>query len=106
FRSDDRAAPHEHVAGHAGLTGENNGIFQFAAAGDSRLGRQQGIAANLHAVGDLNAITDLGAAPDARLTNGRPVVGRVRPDFNVVFDHDAADLRNLLMRSVGSLGET
>ena len=42
---------------------------------------------------------------DARLADRRPIDRRVRADLHVVFDHDAADLRNLLVRAVRPPGE-
>ena len=43
----------------------------------------------------------LRAGADPRLADRRPIDRRVRADLDVVFDDDAADLRNLVVRAVG-----
>ena len=57
------------------------------------------------AVGDLDEVVDLGAGADARLADGRPIDRRVRADLHVVFDDDAADLRDLLVGAVAAMRE-
>ena len=50
---------------------------------------------------DLHEVVDLRAGLDARLPHRRPVDRGVGADLDVVFDDDAADLRDLLVRAVG-----
>ena len=57
-------------------------------------------------MGDVHQIVDLGAGTDPRLTDGGPVDRRVRADLDIVFDRDAAVLRDLEMRAVGLLRKT
>ena len=55
-----------------------------------------------HAVRHLDEVVDLGAGADPRLAHRRTIDRRVRADLDVVFDRDAADLRNLVVRAVGA----
>ena len=67
------------------------------AAGDADLRGEQHVASERDAVRDLDEIVDLGAGADARLADGGTIDRRVRADLDVVFDDDAADLRNLVV---------
>ena len=84
----------------AGLPGHHHVVVDRRAAGDADLRREQHVAADLHAVRDLHEVVDLGAGRDARLADRRTIDRRVRADLDVVFDDDAADLRNLQVRAV------
>jgi hypothetical protein len=43
---------------------------------------------------DLDEVIDLGTATDDRPAEARSVEGRVRPNLDVVLEHDHADLRD------------
>src|SRR5207248_1259641 len=99
-----RANPH--VADDARLAGNRHVVVERGAAGNARLSGEQRAVADGDAVGDVHQIVDLGAGTDPRLTDGGPVDRRVRADLDVVFDRDAAVLRDLEMRAVGLLRKT
>ena len=52
-----------------------------------------------HVVADVHEVVDLRAAADAGFVERAAVDGRVSADFDVVFDHQAADLRGLFVAS-------
>ena len=102
LRRRDHALADRDVAGDADLPGQRHVVFDRRAAGDADLRREQHVAADRDAVRDLHEVVDLGAGADPRLANGRPIDRRVGADLDVVFDDDAADLRNLVVRAVGA----
>ena len=71
------------------------------ASGNPDLRGQQRVPSDVHAMPDLNEIIDFGACANSRLADGRAIDRRVRADLDVIFDHDDARLRNLLMGAVG-----
>ena len=60
------------------------------------------VAAHRDAVRDLHQVVDLRAGANPRLADRRPIDRRIGADLHVVFDHDAADLRNLVVGAVGA----
>src|SRR5919108_6452633 len=90
------------MAGDADLTSKRGRVFDGATAGDTHLCRKQHVSPHCNAVRNLNEVVDLRTGANPGLADGRPVNGRIRADLHVVFDRDVADLRNFVMRSVGS----
>ena len=80
-------------------------ILDDAAAGDADLRREQHVPPHADAVRDLDQVVDLRAGADARLADGRTIDRRIRADLHVVFDDDAADLRNLFVGAVAATRE-
>ena len=97
LRRGNHALADRDVAGHADLPGQRHVVFNRHTARHADLRRQQHVAADGDAVRDLHEVVDLGAGADARLANGGTIDGRVGADLDVVFDDDAADLRNLVV---------
>src|SRR5215212_1614691 len=83
------------VTGDARLTGEDDAAADARAAGEPHLRAEEGVLADRARVADLDEVVDLGAARDARLADRGAVDGRARPYLDIVFDDDAARLRNL-----------
>jgi hypothetical protein len=54
---------------------------------------------------DHHEVVDLGAGLDARLADCRAIDRRVGAQLDVVFDDDAGDLRDLLVRAVATAHE-
>ena len=77
-------------------------VLDRRAAGDADLGREQDVAPDGDAVRHLDQVVDLGAGTDPRLSHCRPVDRGLRADLDVVFDHHAADLGDLLVGAVGA----
>jgi hypothetical protein len=63
---------------------------------------EQHVLAEHDAVAHLDEVIELRPGLDPRLADGRPIDGRVGANLDIVFDHDRARLRNLLMRSIGA----
>jgi hypothetical protein len=73
-RHDNRPTPNDCAAGQAGLR------------------HDQRFFPDITVVGDLNLIVDLGTPPNTRLVQGRAIHRRIRPDLDIVLDHDTTSL--------------
>src|SRR6187401_306715 len=94
-----------HVVRDPDLPGQHHVVPDGAASGDTDLRGEQDAPPDFDAVPDLHEVVYLRTGADAGLTNGRPIDRRIRPDLDVVFDHDRGSLRNLQMGAVGLPGE-
>src|SRR5262249_15134467 len=73
--------------------------------GQADLCAQHGVFFHNTVVRDLNQIVDLGVAPDAGFVQAAAVNAGIGLDFDIVFNHELADLRDLVPVSVVVLGE-
>src|SRR2546425_5743212 len=95
LRLDDGALTYRDVIGDADLPGQDHTPLEPGRAGNSDLGHDDAMLADLHVVADLDEIVDLGAAPDHRLPQHRTIDGRVGADLHVVLDHHRSQLGDL-----------
>ena len=79
----------------AGLTTENDIVFQGRAPSDADLRAQDAVLTNHDVVANLNQIIDLRALSHHRATETSTIDGRICADFDVVLNQDRADLRHL-----------
>src|SRR5678815_3212307 len=84
----------------ADLTAHHRVILDHHAATAPRLRREHDALANVAVVTHVNHIVELRTTPDARATQRSAVNARVRADLDVVFDHNRADLRKLLITEI------
>src|SRR5581483_7514702 len=84
-----------HVIGDSHLAGQHRTVADAGRAGDADLGYQDHVLAHVAVVPDLHQVVDLGAAADDRLAEGRAVDRAVGPDLDVVLDAEASHLRDL-----------
>src|SRR5690606_6646019 len=66
------------------------------AAGDADAAGDCAALAQLHVVRDLDEVVELAAVADDRVVERAAIDGAVRADLDIVADHDAAELGNLL----------
>lgn len=92
--ANSRAVAYLYMVDDTYLPGQSHVSADAGAAGDARLRRNHGIFADRDIVSDLHQVVDFRAASDNRLTQGRPVDGRVRPNLDVVFNFNNPDLGN------------
>jgi len=78
----------------ADLAGENHAIANARTTGHSHLGAEQSIFPHDARMTNLHEIIDLRTAFNSGFARGSAIDGRVRANFDIVFDHHAADLRN------------
>src|SRR6185369_8328564 len=88
------------VPGHTHLSREYRVVFDRRAPGDADLRGKEHAASDDNAVRNLNEVVDLGTGANPRRSHRRAIDGRIRPDFDVVFDDDVAVLRDLEMRAI------
>src|SRR5215218_5858082 len=93
------------MAGDADLPTQHHIVAQDGAPGDAHLRGEQRVSADEDTVRDLHEVIDLRTGADPRLPHRRTIDRRIRANLDVVFDDDIGDLRNLLVRAVGSMGE-
>ena len=93
------------VSDDSDLSAHHHVASDFGRPGDADLGGHDGIFADHDVVGNLDQVVEFGPLTDPRGPHGGTVDGTVGADFDVVFDHNIADLGNLLERSVLGGGE-
>jgi len=100
LRRDDRVITNLLVSSKTGLASSLDVAPQLGRACQTDLCRQNRILTHLGSVADLNEVVKLGAAVDPGISDRCPVNGRVGPDLDIVFNHNAACLANLVIRSI------
>jgi hypothetical protein len=90
--ADEGAFPDSQMTRRTGLSHDDRSATHDRAPGKTRLGHDQGVFANIAVMSDLDEIVDLRAASNPGLVQGRAIDGRVRADFDIVFDDDATTL--------------
>jgi hypothetical protein len=80
---------------HSYLASDYRIILDHGAATDAGLCGNNDTLANIYIVGDLNQVIDFGAAADTRSAQRTTVYTGVGPNFDNIFEHDRADLREL-----------
>jgi hypothetical protein len=85
------------VAGEAALARDGNVIAQLCGAGDADLGDEQAVLPDLHVVADLHKIINLGPLAYHRFAQGGAIDRGAGADFNVIFNSDNSNLRNLVV---------
>src|SRR5688572_25537447 len=88
------------MTGDADLTRKHDATTDAGASGNADLRGDQRVLANLNAVRNLHEVVDLRAGAYAGLPDRRAIDRRIRPDLDVVFDHDGRALGDLAMRAV------
>jgi hypothetical protein len=103
FRGDLDAVTDFQVAGKTALAGDSDVISELRRTGYADLRDEQAMLPDLHVVADLDEIIDLGPLAYHSFAERGAVDGSSGPDFDIVFDPDDPDLRNLMMlAAVGS----
>ncbi|CAM2159505.1 hypothetical protein PT2222_50344 [Paraburkholderia tropica] len=95
LRRDDHVVAQRDVPRDADRAADHAVLADARAAGDTRAARDHGVSADAAVVADLHKVVDLHALFDDRVGHGPTVDRRVRADFDVRSDRDAANLRNL-----------
>jgi len=85
---------------HPDLSGQNTVILDNGTAGYPALRNKDTIFSNPDIVGNLHQVVNLGSLPNHCLIKPSPINGHVGPNFNILFDHNRANLRNLLIDSI------
>src|SRR3982751_6106824 len=84
------------MIGKANAAAHGDTITDGDGAGNTREPGNNAIAADANVMGDLHQIVDLGPLTDDRIRHGAAIDGRVRADFDIVLNDNAADLRHTL----------
>ena len=90
--ADEGSLPDSQMTRRTGLGHHDRSSTHDRPTGETRLGHDQGVLADVAVVSDLDQIVDLRTPSNARLVQGRAIDGRVRTDFDVVLDDDATAL--------------
>src|SRR5262249_45665199 len=75
-------------------------IANFAAAGDSDLRSDHAMSADLDVVGDLHKVVDFRAFTYYRRSERAAIKRRVASNFDVIFNHNLAELRKFDVAAV------
>src|SRR2546430_999149 len=85
------------MIGDAHLPSNHNVVLYYGTAGESGLGSDDDILADLHIVSHMNQIIDFRATPDASHIQRSSIDRGVGPDLDIVFDLQAPDLREFFI---------
>jgi hypothetical protein len=99
--SDPHVVADGQMSGYADLPGHDNVVADPCAPGNAYLGDDDALLADRDVVADLDQIVDLGPTSQPALAERRPVDGRVGPHFDILLDHNPADLWKLLISTGG-----
>ena len=91
--AEDDACAYGCVFSNPDLAAEDGSVFDHARAGDAGLRCDDDVLADDAVVADVDEVVDLRAAADAGLAECAAVDGGVGADLDVVFDDEAALLR-------------
>src|SRR5271165_1874510 len=93
------------MTGDTNLTGEQNILFQNAAAGQPGLRADDIVLADHTGVAYLHQAVDFGSTANPRLAHRGAIDGGERLNLHVIFQNRSAGLDNLKMSAGGGLGE-
>lgn len=88
------------VIGETGLTADHHVAADGCAAGDSDLRNDDAVLAHCDIVCNLDEIVDFSPLLDQGPAERRAVDRHIGSQFNVVFDDDDAELRDLMMEAM------
>lgn len=94
FARDPRAGADHQMIADSRLSANHHAVADFGAPGDTDLSTQNGFLTNPNIVADLHEIIDHRSSADDSISGGAAVDRAVRADFNVVLDHDTAELQH------------
>lgn len=95
MRTNHRAITDLDMIDDPDLAGDGDMVADFGAAGDAGLRGDHRVLADRDIMGDLHEIIDFSATANQGLTQSRAIDSGVGADFDIVFNHDDTDLRNL-----------
>src|SRR5260370_29373444 len=93
------------MSGHANLPCHEHVLFENAAARQAHLRTDNIVLAHHGCMAYLHEAIDLGVALHASFADGRAIDGGERLHLDVVLDDRDAGLHDLVMRTIGALGE-
>ena len=93
--SDLSALGYSNVSGGSRLASHDNVILECGATRNAYLGAQDAVTPHDYVVSDLDLIVYFGALAYHGATESRPIERRIRSDFDITFDHNDSDLRDL-----------
>src|SRR5205085_12080604 len=102
FRSNHRSALHENVIAKSNLAADDAIIFDGDAAADPGLRGNHDALADVTVVPDMDHVVELRPFANSRATERASIYRRVRPQFDVVFDKDGADLWKFVIAHVAA----
>jgi hypothetical protein len=94
------------MSGHANLTCQEHVLFENAAARQARLRTNNVVFAHHGGMAYLHQAVDLSASLHASLSDGGAIDSGERLHLHVVLDDGDARLHDLVVCSIGALGET
>ncbi len=90
---------------HAGLSGHDDVVADFGAAGDTDLRAEKIVLADFDIVSQMAEVIDLGTAADDGVVHRAVVDGGAGADFDVISDDSAAELADVMVMALFIGGE-
>lgn len=103
--SEDSVVTDGDVTIHAGLSGHDDMVADFGAAGDADLRAEEIVLADFDIVSQMAKVIDLGTAADDGVVHRTVVDGGAGADLDVVADDGAAELADVMVMTLFIGGE-